>query len=93
MGHCCDGSDGVGIVGFFADGSGTLLDGSGNVAFTFKAKKPDYYGIKVPEGQDGKLWKLHQCTGTKRLMTVPACLAHNAEELLLPKEVVEADCS
>ncbi len=80
------------IVGLFADGSGTLLDPTGNVAFAFKAKKPDYYGIKVPEGQDGKLWKFHQSTGTKRLMTVPPCLASNTEELLLPREVVEADC-
>jgi hypothetical protein len=81
------------IVGLFAGGSGKLLDGSGNVAFTFRAKKPDYYGIKVPEGQDGKLWKFHQCTGTKRLMTVPPCLASNARELLLPPEIVEADCN
>lgn len=79
------------IVGLFADGTGKLLDPAGSAAFTFKAKKPDYYGIKVPEGQDGKLWKFHQCTGKKRLMTVPPCLASNEEELLLPKEVVEAD--
>ena len=81
------------IVGLFASGSGKLLDPIGNVALTFKAKKPGYYGIKVPEGKDGKLWKFHQCTGTKRLMTVPPCLASNARELLLPKEAVEADCN
>jgi len=81
------------IVGLFASGSGTLLDPAGNVALTFKAKKPDYYGIKVPEGKDGKLWKFHQCTGKKRLMTVPPCLASNVRELLLPKEAVEADCN
>ncbi|MHC4112076.1 MAG: DUF4838 domain-containing protein [Planctomycetota bacterium] len=81
------------IIGLFADGSGTLLDPTDNVAFTFKAKKPDYYRIKVPQGQDGKLWKFHQSTGIKRLMTVPPCLAHKAEELLLPKKVVEADCN
>lgn len=80
------------IFGLFADGSGKLLDPTGKVAFTFKAKKPDYYGIKVPEGRDGKLWKFHQCTGKKRLMTVPPCLASNARELLLPREVIEADC-
>lgn len=81
------------IVGLFADGSGSLLDGSGNVALVFRSKKPDYYRIEVPEGQDGKLWKFHQSTGTRRLMTVPPCLACNAEEQLLPKEVVEADCN
>jgi hypothetical protein len=79
------------IVGLFADGSGKLLDPTGNVAHVFNAKKPGYYGIKVPEGRDGKLWKFHQSTGTKRLMTVPPCLASNARELLLPPDVVEAD--
>jgi hypothetical protein len=79
------------IVGLFAEGSGKLLDPAGSVAFTFNSKKPGYYGIKVPEGHDGKLWKFHQCTGKKRLMTVPPCLASNEQELLLPSEVVEAD--
>ncbi len=79
------------IVGLFAEGSGKLLDPTGSVAFTFNSKKPGYYGIKVPEGHNGKLWKFHQCTGKKRLMTVPPCLASNADELLLPREVVEAD--
>jgi len=79
------------IVGLFASGSGKLLDPTGSVAHVFNAKKPGYCGIKVPEGHDGKLWKFHQCTGTKRLMTVPPCLASKARELLLPREVVEAD--
>ncbi|NIP22569.1 MAG: DUF4838 domain-containing protein [Phycisphaerae bacterium] len=79
------------IIGLFADGSGKLLDPTGNAALTFKARKPDYYSIKVPEGHDGKLWKFHKCTGTKRLMTVPPCLASNARELLLPSEVVKAN--
>jgi hypothetical protein len=79
------------IVGLFASGSGTLLDPAGNVAFTFNSKKPDYYSIRVPQGRDGKLWKFHQCTGIKRLMTVPPCLASNAGELLLPREGVEED--
>jgi hypothetical protein len=79
------------IIGLFASGSGKLLDPAGSVAFTFNAKKPDYYGIKVPEGHDGRLWKFQQCTGKKRLMNVPTCLASNADELLLPREVAEAD--
>jgi len=80
------------IVGLYANGSGTLLDADGNVAFVFKGGKANFYAIEVPEGLDGKLWKFHQSTGTRRLMTVPPCLARSADELLLPKEVVEADC-
>jgi hypothetical protein len=79
------------IVGLFASGSGKLLNPAGSVAFTFNSKKPGYYGIKVPEGCDGKLWKFHQCAGKKRLMTVPPSLASNVGELLLPREVAEAD--
>ena len=33
----------------------------------------------------------HPCQASRRRLTVPAFLARNAAELLLPREVVEAD--
>jgi len=80
------------IVGLYAEGSGTPLDGAGDVVFTFSGRKAGFYGIQVPEGQDGRLWKFHNSRGVKRLVTVPPCLAVDAGGLLLPREVVEADC-
>ena len=82
---------GTSTLGLYADGSGTLLDGAGNVTFTFGGKKAGVYGIEVPEGQDGAVWRFHRSTGVKRLVTVPPCLAANARGLLLPREVVEMD--
>lgn len=79
------------IVGLYAEGSGTLLDGAGSVAFTFNGKRPGFHRIEVPQGQDGKLWKFQRNTGVKRLVTVPPYLAIDADGLLLPREVVEAD--
>jgi hypothetical protein len=82
---------GTRTLGLYSEGSGTLLDGAGNVAFTFGGKRGGFCGVEVPEGQDGAVWRFHRSTGVKRLVTVPACLAANAGELLLPREVVEAD--
>lgn len=52
-----------------------------------------YFQAPVPTGQDGKLWLFRGTIykGEFMLMTVPPYLARNAQELLLPKEVVEAD--
>jgi hypothetical protein len=79
------------VIGLYADGEGELLDPAGKVAFTFPAKARNYYRIPVPAGQDGKLWRFRNSAGTRRLMTVPPCLARNNRELLLPREVVVKD--
>ena len=82
---------GTKIVGLYADGGGMLLDSSGEVVFTFAGKKAGFHKIPVPKGADAGIWKLRNSTGTKRLMTVPPCLAPSARQLLLPREVVNAD--
>ncbi len=68
------------------DGDGNLMLGRGDVE-----GGEGYFNIPVPEGQDGKLWKLHDSYRTTMLMTVPPYLARNERGLLLPREVVEAD--
>jgi hypothetical protein len=77
-------------VAGFSSGEGTMRDGAGNVVFKF-ADKAGYFDVPVPAGQDGKLWKMEQSLGQRLLMTVPPYFARSAAELLLPKEVVEAD--
>ena len=71
--------------------SGTLLYPDGKVAYDFGKNEEGWFKIPVPEGQDGKLWKFENSNGQRLLMTVPPYLARNAEELLLPAEVIEAD--
>ena len=84
---------GTQIVGGFASSrSGNILDGDGKVVLDFsKIETPGYFKVDVPAGQDGKLWKFSSVTGNRLLMTVPPFLARSGQELLLPKEVVQAD--
>ena len=83
---------GTKVVGMYnGGGSGTLLDGDGKQVLRFAGKRAGYVGVPVPPGQDGRLWKLANCTGRRLLMTVPPCLARSAAELLLPKAAVARD--
>jgi len=80
---------GTKVVGLYADGLGSLQDGSGKTVFTFDGHKAGFHSLPVAPGQDGTLWRFVNSTGTRRLMTVPPCLARSGSELLLPREVVE----
>ncbi len=81
------------VGGYASGGRGTILDGDGNAVFSFEddMELPGYFSVRVPRGQDGRLWKLDRVSGARHLMTVPPFLARSARELLLPREVVEAD--
>ena len=84
---------GTKVVGGFASGkNGSVLDGSGKSVLAFGSiPTPGFFKIDVPAGQDGKLWKFDRCNGQRTLLTVPPYLARSAAELLLPREVVQAD--
>ncbi|MHC4200510.1 MAG: hypothetical protein ACYSU0_11005, partial [Planctomycetota bacterium] len=71
--------------------SGTLLDADGRKVHDFGKADDGWFSVPVAAGQDGRLWKFQETHGQRLLMTVPPCLARTAEELLLPREVVEAD--
>ncbi len=80
------------VGGFATATTGRLLDGSGNVRFSFEEMdRPDYFCVSVPEGQDATLWRFDDCSGSRMLMTTPPYLAPSADDLLLPREVVTAD--
>ena len=79
------------IGGYSLAGAGdNMRDGSGTIRYTFAAGA-EYFSVPVPPGQDGKFWKLHYIPSEKILMTVPPFVARHPSELLLPREVVEAD--
>jgi hypothetical protein len=67
-----------------------MLDANGQKIFDFPAK-PGYFQVKVPNGQDGKLWKMQQCAGERMLMTVPPVFARSPQDLLLPVVVLPKD--
>lgn len=81
---------GTKTVGGFSEGEGKLRIGADVLVHTFN-RKPGFFNVPVPEGQDGRLWRFEGCAGDKMLMTVPPFLARSAAELLLPREVVECD--
>jgi len=82
----------VKVAGFATATAGKLLDGDGREVLAFgDMKQPDYFSVAVPDGQDGTLWKFEHCLGSRMLMTVPPYLAPSAKDLLLPREVVDAE--
>jgi hypothetical protein len=70
--------------------SPTLRDGDGREALRF-APQAGYFQVAVPAGQDGRFWRVDRFVGRMFLLTVPPFVARSPQELLLPKEVVEAD--
>jgi hypothetical protein len=82
---------GTNVIGLFGGSTGTIMDPGGRKVFSLEDRKIGYYSIPVAAGSDGKLWKVQQAAGPVRLLTVPPYLARTADELLLPREVIERD--
>lgn len=82
---------GTKTVGVFGGENGEVLDANGKPIFSFNGKKRSYYGIDVPAGQDGKVWRVRSVVGVVKLLTVPSYFAPSPERMLLPREVVERD--
>ena len=82
----------VSVAGFASATAGKLLDGDGAEILSFDdMAQADYFNVAVPDGKDGTLWKFENCLGSRMLMTVPPCLAPSGRDLLLPREVVDAE--
>jgi hypothetical protein len=77
------------VSGYNGDDCQELRDGDGNIVHKFP-KLPGYFKVKVPEGQDGKVWN-YKAGRMRILMTVHPYMALSPNELLLPAEVVEAE--
>ena len=84
--------------------SGDLFDGDGNLAFSFRkpwtaadgtthppAETTGFHTIDLSAAQAGRLWRLSQTRAAWLFLNVPPYLARRPSELLLPKEIVEAD--
>jgi len=82
---------GTKTVGLHGGEHGEIHDSDGHPLFWLNGRPAGYYSIPVPDGQDGRLWRIRYARGPIRLLTVPPYLARTPEELLLPREVVERD--
>ncbi len=84
------------VIGGFTDSPrGVMRNAAGEQVFNFRElDTPAFFSVPVPEGQCGSFWQLAGGTGHRGrriLLTVPPFLARTPAELLLPREVVEAD--
>ena len=68
-----------------------MFDSSNVMRHNFTNTPNGYFSVPVPAGEDGKVWRLSNAVGSKVLMTVPNYYARSVAELLLPREVVQAD--
>lgn len=76
------------VIGGHFKGRGTLINPEGKAVKRFD--HDGYVKIDVPEGMDGRLWKVNQLRGGNfLLLTVPPYFAPSPRDLLLPREVVE----
>ena len=83
---------GTRVIGAYdQSGAGSLHNADGELILDFSSTPKDYLSIEVPEGQDGRLWSVRALSGRFRLQNVPPFAAGTAEDLLLPKEVVDRD--
>ncbi|MBX3398978.1 MAG: DUF4838 domain-containing protein [Gemmataceae bacterium] len=82
---------GTKVIGFFGGEHGEIRDSEDRPQFWLNGRANGFYSCAVPEGQDGKVWKVRFVRGTLRMLTVPPSFARTPQELLLPKEVVEKD--
>ncbi len=82
---------GTKVIGLFGGEHGEVRDSAGRPVFWLNGREPNYYGVAVPDGEDGRLWSLRYARGSIRLLTVPPFLARSAAEILLPVEVVQKD--
>lgn len=79
-------------IGFFAQNGTIRLFSADNVQQGGNiVAANDYYSVTVPEGKDGQCWKMTGAVNKFGLMTVPPEMALAPAELLLPREVQEAD--
>ena len=78
------------IGGYWSKVGCELVDPDGAVALV-NAVHNAYFALPVPSGQDGQIWQIRKCNPLCYLMTVPPQAARSPQELLLPREVVDAD--
>lgn len=82
---------GTKTLGVFTRGVGTIYDASNRPVHEMKGET-HHVSIPVPEGMDGAFWRFYGMVGGRvQLLTVPPFMAPSARQLLLPREVVEAD--
>lgn len=75
------------VAGYTSHPSGRIKDASGNVLYDLGSlSEAGHFIVEVPEDQNGALWHIENVTGEILLLTVPAFLALEPGQILVPKE-------
>lgn len=82
---------GTKVIGLFGGEHGEVQDSRNRTVFWLNGRKRDYYAVPVPDGQDGRVWRIRYGRGDVRLLTVPPYFAPTPKQLLVPAEVLDAD--
>lgn len=81
---------GTKTIGVLASGRSDFYDPHGTKVFQTD-RELKYASIPVPPGSDGQAWMVDNFFGTLQLLTVPPYLAPTPQQLLLPREVIDAE--
>lgn len=74
-------------IGLYSSATGgQLLNPDGHVTLEFNHPGGEFLSVPVPEGSDGRLWKISRAGGSVRLLNVPPFLARTPDELILPAD-------
>jgi hypothetical protein len=78
--------EGTRRIGLYSAASaGELINPEGEKALDLAAEGGRFLSVAVPEGMDGRLWKLHNVAGRVSLLSIPPYLARTPAELLVPE--------
>ncbi|MFP8781177.1 DUF4838 domain-containing protein [Hydrogenophaga sp. RWCD_12] len=78
-------------IGLYGGEHGEVLDAEGHIHFWLNGRQTGFYAIEVPQGQDGKFWRVRYVRGAMRMLTVPPYFARSPAEMLLPSDLLERE--
>jgi len=81
--HVPAGTKRIGLYTSAGEGS-KLIRPDGQIGLNLKSESGSFVSAEVPDGMDGKLWKLQDIAGNVCLLNVPPFFARTASELVLP---------
>ncbi|QJW84075.1 hypothetical protein HK414_09730 [Ramlibacter terrae] len=79
---------GTSTIGLFGGEHGEVQDSQNRTVFWLNGRPRGYHAFPVPQGEDGKTWRVRYARGGIRLLTVPSYFAPSAARLLVPAEAL-----
>jgi hypothetical protein len=78
-------------IGLRGGEHGEVLDAEGRPHFWLNGRPTGFYTVDVPDGQDGRFWRVRYIRGPLQLLTVPPYFARSPREMVLPVDLLEQE--